>query len=240
MALANGEIDIHDVPPSPSPLMIDDDSEQLYLLKAVGFSMSDSLRSTLRDMHIDIGPYVPYNSRIIRCTHAQRTALSSRHDVRWIGLYDARYKLNRQLNNAMERHMGDDAPTLIVIMSHSGMCDDLKSKMPELRCAEVTRTKALVQFPETSLISDDYFKSMLNAITKRSDVLYIEPRQTFKANNYYARSLVQSGRPVDNDEITPFYDMGIDGRGQIIAIADTGVDINHCFFFDKDHPGTLL
>jgi subtilisin family serine protease len=35
---------------------------------------------------------------------------------------------------------------------------------------------------------------------------------------------------------TPFTDAGLTGKGQVIAVADSGVDVNSCYFYDPDNP----
>jgi len=41
----------------------------------------------------------------------------------------------------------------------------------------------------------------------------------------------QSGEP----GVRPFFDAGILGQGQVIAVLDTGIDADHCAFFDAEH-----
>ena len=35
---------------------------------------------------------------------------------------------------------------------------------------------------------------------------------------------------------TPFYDMGILGNGQIVGLADSGIDWDNCLFRDANNP----
>ncbi|CAM6129611.1 unnamed protein product [Calypogeia fissa] len=63
-------------------------------------------------------------------------------------------------------------------------------------------------------------------------VQLVEVNPSYKTFNYWSKSLLQSvsrGR-------TPIYEAGIRGEGEIIAHADTGIDMKHCFFFDKHRP----
>lgn len=50
--------------------------------------------------------------------------------------------------------------------------------------------------------------------------------------NDRAQWLVQSFKEQDR----PFFDAGIRGEGQIVAVSDTGVDVNNCYFSDADAP----
>jgi hypothetical protein len=35
---------------------------------------------------------------------------------------------------------------------------------------------------------------------------------------------------------TPVFASGLLGQGEVIGLADTGIDMNHCFFHDEDRP----
>jgi hypothetical protein len=54
---------------------------------------------------------------------------------------------------------------------------------------------------------------------------------TASANEVTYRSM-QSGSPTGP---TPLHDRGLHGEGQLIAILDTGIDINSCFFAESDN-----
>lgn len=53
---------------------------------------------------------------------------------------------------------------------------------------------------------------------------------TAAANEYSYRSL-QSGSPIGP---TPLYDHGIHGEGQLVAVLDTGLEVNACYFAEAD------
>eukprot|EP00588_Corethron_pennatum_P022092 CAMPEP_0194313632 /NCGR_PEP_ID=MMETSP0171-20130528/10485_1 /TAXON_ID=218684 /ORGANISM="Corethron pennatum, Strain L29A3" /LENGTH=880 /DNA_ID=CAMNT_0039068663 /DNA_START=260 /DNA_END=2901 /DNA_ORIENTATION=- len=48
-------------------------------------------------------------------------------------------------------------------------------------------------------------------------------------SNYATNWIVQSDIP----ERTPFKDIGLDGTGQVIALSDTGLDVDNCYFWDS-------
>ena len=41
-----------------------------------------------------------------------------------------------------------------------------------------------------------------------------------------------------NERIRPFFDSGLDGSGQVVSIADTGLDVNNCYFKDDRGKGS--
>lgn len=57
--------------------------------------------------------------------------------------------------------------------------------------------------------------------------LEITPQQTVANDN--AQWLTQTG--VKNER--PFFDVGLDGTGQVVAVSDTGVDRDNCYFGDS-------
>ena len=63
-------------------------------------------------------------------------------------------------------------------------------------------------------------------------VCFVNGYQRIKLRNDAASGIVQSGNTVDR----PFHDTGIDGTGQVVAVSDTGVDLDNCYFFDPENP----
>lgn len=51
--------------------------------------------------------------------------------------------------------------------------------------------------------------------------------------NYRARSITQSSSVSSKLANQPYTSAGLRGDGQIVTIADTGLDVNSCYFFDK-------
>lgn len=60
-----------------------------------------------------------------------------------------------------------------------------------------------------------------------------------KTRNKRARWVTTTGAdPVElhspqyNSQLTPYHALGLDGRGLVVGAADTGVDVNSCYFRD--------
>lgn len=60
------------------------------------------------------------------------------------------------------------------------------------------------------------------------EVIFLETFPIVKPSDAIAAATVQSGEQTS----TPLWDAGLDGSGQIIQVADTGVDMTSCFFSD--------
>lgn len=70
---------------------------------------------------------------------------------------------------------------------------------------------------------------LLPALAVRPDICHLEITPKKATANYNAQWMVQTG--VVNQR--PFYDVGLDGTGQTVAISDTGIDVNNCYFADE-------
>ena len=95
---------------------------------------------------------------------------------------------------------------------------------------------------------------ILNWLSKRREIHWIEKQATFEVFNKHARYVIQNGGRAQAssgasgqsssstsstgtegllfDHSTPIWDAGLRGQGQVVAVSDTGLDADHCFFDD--------
>ena len=60
--------------------------------------------------------------------------------------------------------------------------------------------------------------------------LWVEAHTAVRMLDTAANQLVQSGGVGDGDGATPVWAMGLHGEGEVIGMADTGLDTGHCAF----------
>jgi hypothetical protein len=70
----------------------------------------------------------------------------------------------------------------------------------------------------------------LNYFSQFHEVLWIEKSYSMKTSLKWANGVAQSGKYNQ----LPLYEANLTGRGQIIGIADSGLDMNSCFFHDPE------
>jgi subtilisin family serine protease len=75
--------------------------------------------------------------------------------------------------------------------------------------------------------------SAARRLAERGDVVWVAERPRVELLNYYARSTLQDNA-FPAARLT-FVD-GLDGAGQVVAVTDTGVDFDSCFFADPTCP----
>jgi len=75
--------------------------------------------------------------------------------------------------------------------------------------------------------------AVLASLIVSPQVCTVETRKPQQTRNRNAQWLVQTG--IDSNR--PWFDAGIMGSGQIVAVSDTGIDVNNCYFADEEDPG---
>jgi len=70
--------------------------------------------------------------------------------------------------------------------------------------------------------------SLIAFLASHPEVLFLEAFTVVRPLNSVAGAVVQSSLR----ESTPLWDAGLDGSGQVIQVADTGIDLKSCFFDD--------
>lgn len=79
-----------------------------------------------------------------------------------------------------------------------------------------------------------YFNAsyVANFLAKEDAVNWVEVTPTLVFFTKWAKGVTQTG----DYKSKPFSDMGLDGTGQIIGVADTGLDAQACFIQDTEQP----
>lgn len=90
------------------------------------------------------------------------------------------------------------------------------------------------------------FGDVVGSLSKLPFVNWIEPELEVRVFNHIASEVLQVGSRLSDRQASstsytggqqkhPFWDMGLDGQGQIVGVGDTGLDVKSCFFWDPDH-----
>ncbi|CAM9895106.1 unnamed protein product [Pylaiella littoralis] len=74
------------------------------------------------------------------------------------------------------------------------------------------------------------FMSLLLQLAAKSEVLRVSPLHSAKLLNAVASAITEGG----DTSKRPLLDAGLDGRGEVIQVTDTGLDETSCFFVDDD------
>lgn len=106
---------------------------------------------------------------------------------------------------------------------------------------EATSTKigVVINFKDTSYTTTDYateeearaavVSAVVEFISQQPETHWVESFHGLEFANKFARPIVtspSSAKPAS----------GLQGLNQIIGVADSGLDMNHCFFSDENYP----
>ena len=73
-------------------------------------------------------------------------------------------------------------------------------------------------------------ESIVLDLALKSEICFVGIHENPELFNEVASVIVQGG----GTSSTPLYDVGLNGTGQIVALSDTGVDIDNCYFVDSE------
>ena len=66
-------------------------------------------------------------------------------------------------------------------------------------------------------------------LSLHDDVCFVGAYEDPQIFNDIASGILQSG----SAESKPLYDVGLDGTGQVVGVADSGIDVDNCYFYDS-------
>jgi subtilisin family serine protease len=112
--------------------------------------------------------------------------------------------------------------------SDDDLCKDMLASL-ELEVSPKGNTMMLTLPPDHR---KDEFRECLHALVvdlvMQTEICYVGAYQQIETLNKLATGIVQSGSSTS----TPFYDVGLDGLGQVVALSDTGLDTDGCYMWD--------
>ena len=193
-----------------------------YLVQLSGASTPER-KAAVEALGGELIAYVPDNTWIVRIDGDRSGSLLGSPEVTWVGTFHPAYKISPTIGThefQNPKRAGDSFLTL-----HVRVFDDLAGTALVLRGlgAEVLET------------NDDGFqkllvvhasRQMVNAIARVSEVWWIEEKPEFTLANDTTKWVIQSN--VSGG--TPIWNQGIHGENQLVAVMDSGLDYNSCWF----------
>jgi subtilisin family serine protease len=84
-------------------------------------------------------------------------------------------------------------------------------------------------------------KVVLDWLSHQPAVYWLYPKPQMRLHNINAGAITQGavfGKSFDSSrpETHPFWSKGLDGKGQLIGVGDSGIDVDSCYFFDPEVP----
>lgn len=199
----------------------------LYLIQFNG-PLERTRRAELRAQGVELLKYVPEDTFIAQLNTVSPASVAALNDVTWVGPYRPDHKINSRLTRAMA---ATNAPVCVNILLS-----------PAASAAEITAVRShLKQFQsETRLrqgviLRGEISPQQLEALAQSSAVLWIERAPQRKLVDEAAAKIVGGD---DGNLATPTLtqQLGFDGSGVTVCVADTGLDTGNT---NTMHPDLL-
>ncbi|HEX4951566.1 MAG TPA: S8 family serine peptidase, partial [Blastocatellia bacterium] len=211
-------------------------SESAYLIVQFDAAIKPEETEALRARGYEIKAYVPHHAYIVKAPRtAQAQLLANRtRQFRWVGAYGAGLKVQPELaqivtNSDAQKLEGEDELTISFTTFSGEKAERFKAALAGLnlrwpadvmeRFDGVTAGRIVATRAEASTV--------IVTLANLEGVEWIEQAEKPKPENDNAVKIIQSG---PNSTDTSLYRNGLTGAGQILGIADSGLDTDHAQF----------
>jgi PKD repeat protein len=196
-----------------------------YLLVQFHPGMTEA-KSELETLGVRFFGYVPSNAFQARVPRAMRTEVASHPAVRWVGDYDGIFKLQRRLWPGSDELSHQVTIVLFPDASMHELETRLRAEFPSVLRTQLMKDPdaPTANFAVPLSIRDRFVSFAANL----DPVAWIEPFDEIGMHNASSAGPLQGNAP--GIEAHRIFARGITGSGQIIAVADSGLDTDMCFF----------
>ena len=188
----------------------------LYLIQFTN-RIERAWRETLATRDNQVIHYVPDDTLVVRLNGDRLGALRALPFVRWIGPFEPRHKLDPRLMAAFAKDLRANLPVkLLVAPGSTGV--QLAAVLRSLR--NPTRRQAFslgTTFQGTATVTQ------LRALAQSESVLWIEPVSRMRLFDEVATKIV-GGDTAVSGSLARVQELGYDGTGVTVAVADSGLD----------------
>ncbi len=220
-------------PVLPANLCIDgyDGGAGYYLVQFIGPVYSTWIEQ-LKGLGIDVIVYIPNYSFIVYATQEQLDRCRSLDFVKWTGIYQPAYKLQKELTNSrgsarivMQLYPRANLKAFTDRISAMGLEIDLVTESDLCKSVEVTCDMSLV--PELARIPDVLWMQQ-----------WTEPTLVNSNSQWVCMTGYKASGPGADSVYRRSWTKGVKGSGTILSLTDSGVTTAHLQFYDSAYPIT--
>lgn len=198
--------------------------------------MTEERQQALRDAGVKLGEYLPPNAYVVRMDRADPAKVAALPFIRWQDTFQPEWKLDPEIGlrpyTTPERQDESRAGRASVVV-HVFEGDDANAVADAIRAIPGADVQLIDVHPGATTITASMKWNDTVLLSDIAGVKFVEdaPENELRSNAN-TRWIVQSNIP----GITPLYDNGLRGEGQIVAVQDSALDRNHCSFLDPVNP----
>jgi hypothetical protein len=192
-----------------------------YIIQFVG-PIKEEWKNRVSSFGAELGDYIPNNAFIVKMSPEEKDRISRLGFVQWSGLFQPAYKIRPDL-------LSKDGAFEVEIVTHDG-----SGVNPVLARLDGSQVISLYSGQDFGLVKAIIDGGLLREIASLDFVRYIEPYFEPVIQNRNMQWIHQTN-VVDDRKM---WDNTLDGTGQLIGYADTGLDYDHNFF--RESVGVIV
>jgi hypothetical protein len=206
-----------------------------YVIQLDG-PMTPERRAALARAGIKLGDYLPTNAFIAKLPAISPATIMQLRGVTWLGRYQPAWRIDPQIGTRVyqsaERKAiaarGELAVTVYLFEDEE--FDPALAAMGEISGAQIAAIDLLGDQPLINVVLP---AASLPLLANVPAVQFVEEYPEFTYRNTSDRWIVQSN--IVN--VTPLYNHGLHGEGQVLGHIDGNIGVGHCSFYDTNPIG---
>ncbi len=193
--------------------------------------ITKSTRQALQQAGVDMGAYLPNNAYVVKLDRADQASLASIGEVRWMAPFQPAWKIDAQLGKRVlstpHRLALDKAGLMqVVITLFDG--EPLANALPAIQGVGISVLSTSTVGTQW-VVDATIDPSIVEQLSTIASVQYIEEAPEGVLRNDSNEWIVQSN--INN--VTPVWDAGLNGTGQVVGLIDGTIQLAHCAFEDS-------
>lgn len=241
------------VPPSPSRL-----GKDYFIVQSQGRIDTD-FRERLIGLGVEILGYIPNNAYLVRATGAQASQARALGKSRWVGSWLAEYRLSPDLREMVGKSTDQlpidefgNLPLHVAFFPGEALSDYeslVTNAVPGIAVSGVSDGVGLKNLGDPRAyasirlsVPPGSLNTFLNVVTHIGGVRAVEVNYPKNLRNDFLIPRVLSGSQNVSLDITTAkpYANGLWGTGEIISVADSGLEWDACYFRYGSDPSDLV
>lgn len=178
-----------------------------------------------QDLGAEVVGYLPHHAFQVRWEPGARARLAAHPSVRWVSDYEPVWKVSPALHPG--RTLAPDQ-RVNVVGFRGARLEEVESRLlaeqPAVRLASRVETSPQPQV--RFRVPADELEEFVRRAAELEEVAWIEPWSLPELDNHNSVSPIQNNSTIG----TPIWDQDLIGTGQIVAVSDSGLDRNQCWF----------
>jgi hypothetical protein len=209
--------------------------DEIVLVKFPGPVTARQVKA-LKAESLEVYAYLPYYAYLVKMPAGKAKASLAKMGASWSGPYHPAYKISPAIAEVVagdlkaEAAQGDYRPVMIQIFPDANL-GEVVQKLRDLGVKGIAGSGRGSLFSRVRLLlTPSEIAAFREAIAGLREVFWIELEGRRTLLNDTTIWVGQSG--LSGGQTTPIFSQGIFGEGQTVAVLDTGIDPDMCFFRD--------